>query len=122
MHPIDQLAADVAAELELLAQEMEGVVKEHLSTPATVSRGLRGGKIVQHSAPGENPRLISGKLRDDIQGAVETNGLESILSVSSGMIYAPILQDKLDRLVLSDTAEVYDEVVPDRIAAVIAGR
>ena len=117
----DEIARDVNAVLTQLATEMEAEVKEKLSTPVEYQKGPKGGSIAVHSQRGENPRRMSGSLQEDIQAELIVTGLESELVLSSSKPYAPILQDKLGRPVLSDTAEKYDEIVPDRVAAAISG-
>lgn len=117
----DDIVADVNDVLIELAAEMESDVKDKLSVPVGYRIGPRGGTYIIRSKPGENPRKETGKLQNSIKGRVDTDGLQSVLVVNSDVFYAPILQNKMERLVLSDTAEIYDEVVPDRVTAAISG-
>ena len=111
----DDINQDIAAEFERIGAEMVADAQQRLAVPVTFHPLVR-------SKPGENPRKETGDLQKNIQHRVDTpESTQAVLTVFSTTFYAPILQDSKDRPVLSDTAEAFEEVIPDRIAAVIGG-
>lgn len=118
----DEIAADLAEEMRSLGQDMVADAKRRLSVDVSISRGPRGGKVLIHSKRGESPRRETSGLQADIQSEVTSDGTTLSLSVSSSKIYAPILQNKLGRPVLSDTDAAFSDAFADRASAVISGK
>jgi carbon monoxide dehydrogenase subunit G len=108
----DQIIDDLRQRtIESLQQSGEKIVN-------SVKKELSGtGK----SRRGQHPSQRSGKLKGSINWQVVENGDSIELHINADASYAPILQDKFGRVVLSDVIDEYaDDLIDDLIQDVVS--
>lgn len=118
----NEIAADVADALDRKGNEIVEAVKEDLSVPVQITTGPRGGRVVIRSKPGEHPRKESGDLQAAVGHQVQRDGVDATLVVNDPMFYAPFLDPKLNRPILTGIDERFgDDVVTAVVTAIQGG-
>ena len=118
----DDMIPDVVAALDAVGQKIVAAKQADLGVQAQVTRGPRGGKIVQRSRSGESPLKQTGKLQAGVVHDVAVSGVDVALTVDDVQPYAKPLQgNKLNRVVLSDVPDRFADQVLDAVADAIEG-
>jgi hypothetical protein len=115
----DRLRGAIADGFETSSALIVSEVKDRLDIPVDYGIGPRGGTYVIRSQPGEPPRRETGRLQEGIDGEATIEGDVIELVIGSDTFYAPFLDPKLQRLIFTDVAEEFLDVVIDNIVTSI---
>lgn len=116
-----QIVADLATESRAIAEKIVGDVKDRIGVPVEYVTGPRGGTIVIRSKRGEPPRKEKGKLSDGVTSDVIVTDNQVAAAVYDEVSYSEPLEDELDRPILTDLLDTYEDYIADGLARAAAG-
>jgi hypothetical protein len=90
-------------------------IKDRIGTPVGFEIGPRGGTRIIRSKPSEPPRKETGNLQKSIAGETQIESDSIVLEISSDVKYAPFLDPNKQRIIFTDVAEEFVDVVMNNI-------
>lgn len=117
----DEIEADIATRSLELAEKIAADVKERIGVPVEYKIGPRGGTQVIRSKTGEPPRKETGTLQAGVTADVIAVQGQIAGSVFDEVPYAVPLEGGLNRPILTDLAETYEDFIVDGITRAAAG-
>lgn len=117
----DEIEADIAAKSREIAEKIAIDVKDRIGVPVGYAIGPKGGTRKIRSKRGEPPRKDTGKLQAGLQSDVIQVTGQIAASVFNEVPYGEPLERKLDRPILTDLAETYEDYIADGVAQAAGG-
>ncbi len=117
----DEIESDIAIASQQMADQIASDVKDRIGVPVGYAVGPRGGTRVIRSKPGEPPRKETGNLQSGVIAEVVAVRGQISGSIYDEVPYAAPLESDLDRPILTDLAETYEDFLADGVTRAAAG-
>ncbi len=117
----DDMEADIASAARTITEKIVIDVQDRIGKPVGFIIGPRGGTKKIRSKPGEPPRKDTGTLQAGMTSEVIAVVGQVAGSVFDEVPYAERLEGSLDRPILTDLAETYEDYIADGLARAAAG-
>lgn len=109
----DEMEADIADAMRDVGEKIAIDIKDRISVPVGYRIGPRGGVVKIRSRRGEPPRKDTGRLQKEIASDVIAAQGQVEGSVYAKTPYAGHLENELNRPIMTDASEVYDDLIAD---------